>query len=102
MEALLHSYTVVSTIIGEKTSVQKYIYLYIYSWRPPLRYCKPMTPILCIRQERLLDFELFEGDDFSWRASEDWLNDWRSEVVRSSSMLQRVNASFNRLVSHTT
>ncbi|CAN0282992.1 unnamed protein product [Ectocarpus sp. 8 AP-2014] len=44
----------------------------------------------------LLDYELFEGEDFSWQASQDWLHDWRSEVVRSSSMLHRVNVSYNR------
>lgn len=43
-----------------------------------------------------LDFELFEGEDFSWRASEEWLHDWRSNVVRSASMLHRVNVSYNR------
>ncbi|CAN0191772.1 unnamed protein product [Ascophyllum nodosum] len=47
----------------------------------------------------LLDYELFEGEDFSWRASEECLNDWRSEVVRSESMLHRVNASFNSITS---
>lgn len=44
----------------------------------------------------LLDYELLEGEDFSWQASQDWLHDWRSEVVRSSSMLHRVNVSYNR------
>ncbi|CAN0155252.1 unnamed protein product, partial [Laminaria digitata] len=45
----------------------------------------------------LLDYELFEGEDFSWKASEDWLHDWRSDVVRSSSMLHRVNLSYNSI-----
>ena len=44
----------------------------------------------------LLDYELFEGADFSWKATEDWLHDWRSDVVRSSSMLHRANLSYNR------
>lgn len=66
-----------------------------------LRDCLNIAPayfnvVFVVCPVSVLDYKLFEGEDFSWQASEEWLHDWRSDVVRSASMIHRVDLSHNR------